>query len=257
MGLLAGVVLLASGLILQRREDLPYLSEGLAGGGLGILYLSLYAAYALYHFAGFAPAFAAMFAVTVAGSAVAVATSRQITAVLTLIGGLLTPVLLAQERPNERVLLSYLLVLDLLVLSIAFFKSWPALNRLAWAGSAILFLPILLDYPAAPPPPPRPLLLSALFLLFLAVPLVREWTERRRWVEIDLALVVANAAGYFWVVYVTLERWRPAAEAPYALALAVLYAIDDAIALRDMYETRLSFDDYEVVVVDFLTLAIP
>src|SRR3972149_2278866 len=110
MGLLAGVVLLASGLILQRREDLPYLSEGLAGGGLGILYLSLYAAYALYHFVGVVSAFAAMFAVTVAGSAVAVATSRQITAVLTLIGGLLTPGLLAPERPNERGLVSYLLI---------------------------------------------------------------------------------------------------------------------------------------------------
>src|SRR3990172_8504140 len=224
MGLLAGVALLASGLILHRREDLPYLSEGLAGGGLGVLYLSLYAAYALYHFVGVVSAFAAMFAVPGAGAAVAVATSRQIIAVLTLIGGLLTPVLLAQERPDERALLGYLLVLDLLVLSIAFFKSWPALNRLAWAGSAILFLPILLDYPAAPHPPTRLVLLSALFLLFLAGALVREWTERRRWVEIDLALVVANAAGYFWAVYVTLERWWPAAEAPYALALAVLYA---------------------------------
>src|SRR3972149_94751 len=110
MGLLAGVVLLVGGLLLHRREDLPYLSEGLAGGGLGVLYLSLYAAYALYHFVGVVSAFAAMFAVPVAGAAVAVATSRQIIAVLTLIGGLLTPVLLAQERPNERALLGYLLL---------------------------------------------------------------------------------------------------------------------------------------------------
>ena len=257
MGLLAGVVLLVGGLLLHRREDLPYLSEGLAGGGLGVLYLSLYAAYALYHFVGVVSAFAAMFAVTVAGAAVAVATSRQIIAVLTLIGGLLTPVLLAQERPNERALLGYLLVLDLLVLSIAFFKSWPALNRLAWAGSAIVFLPIVLDYPAAPHPPTRLVLLSALFLLFLAVPLVREWTERRRWVEIDLALVVVNAAGYFWAVYVTLERWWPAAEAPYALALAVLYAI-----LAAVYGERVAGDDptgdiHLGVAIVFLTLAIP
>ncbi len=257
LGLLAGVVLLAGGLLLHRRRDLPYLSEGLAGGGLGILYLSLYAAYALYGFVGVAAAFAAMFGVTVAGSVVAVATSRQITAVLTVIGGLLTPVLLAQDRPNERGLLGYLLVLDLLMFAIALFKSWPGLNRLAWAGSALLVLPILLSSQPSPHPPTRLVLMSALFLLFLAVPLMREWTERRRAVEIDLALVVANAAGYFWAVYVTLERWWPVAEAPYALALAVLYA-----GLAAVYGERVDGDDptgdiHLGVAVVFLTLAVP
>ncbi|MBI2543673.1 MAG: DUF2339 domain-containing protein [Candidatus Rokubacteria bacterium] len=257
LGLLAGTAFLASGLLMHRRRDLPYLSEGLAGGGLGVLYLSLYAAYALYGFVGVVTAFAAMFGVTVAGSVVAVATSRHITAVLTVLGGLLTPVLLAAQRPNERGLLGYLVVLDLLVFAIALFRSWPALNRLAWAGSALLLLPILLEYPASPDPPTRLVLLSALFLLFLAVPLVREWTARRPAVEIDLALVVANAAGYFWAVYVTLERWWPVAEAPYALALAVLYAL-----LAAVYGERVGDDDptgdiHLGIAIVFLTLAIP
>ncbi len=257
MGLIAGMVLLASGLLLHRRRDLPYLSEGLAGGGLGVLYLSLHAAYALYGFIGVVTALAAMFAVTVAGALVAVATSRQITAVLTVLGGLLTPVLLPVEHPSERGLLGYLIVLDLLVFGVALFRSWPGLNRLAWVGSALLLLPILLGSQPSPYPPTRLVLMSALFLLFLAVPLVREWTERRRWVEIDLALVVANAAGYFWAVYVTLERWWPAAEAPYALALAVLYAI-----LAAVYGERVADDDptgdiHLGVAIVFLTLAIP
>ncbi len=257
LGLLSGVALLAGGLLLSRHQDLPYLSEGLAGGGLGVLYLSLYAAYAFYGFVGAGAAFASMFGVTVVGAFVAVASSRQITAVLTVVGGLLTPVLLATDRPDERVLLGYLIVLDLLVLSIARFRSWLSLNQLAWAGSAILLLPTLLGRSAPPHPLTRLVLLSGLFLLFLAAPLVREWTERRRAVQIDLALVVANAAGYFWAVYVTLELWRPAAEAPYALALAVLYAV-----LAAAYEQRVREEDPTAdvllgVAVIFLTLAIP
>ncbi|HMH75791.1 MAG TPA: DUF2339 domain-containing protein, partial [Candidatus Udaeobacter sp.] len=43
LGLLAGLVMLGGGLLLHRRRDVPYLSEGLAGGGLGVLYLSLFA----------------------------------------------------------------------------------------------------------------------------------------------------------------------------------------------------------------------
>ena len=158
-----------------------------------------------------------MLAVTLLGAAVAVASSRQITAALAVLGGLLTPVLLRVERPDERNLLVYLLVLDFLVLAIARFRSWPALNRLAWAGSALLLLPMFLYQPEPANPLTRLVLLSGLFLLFVAVPLLRERAEYRRIGEVDLLLVVGNAAGYFWVVYVTLDAWHPLAAGPYAL----------------------------------------
>ncbi|MGH7402643.1 MAG: DUF2339 domain-containing protein, partial [Candidatus Rokuibacteriota bacterium] len=99
LGLAAGFVMLAGGLVLHRRRDVPYLSEGLAGGGLGVLYLSLFAAHALYGLVGPTFAFAAMFGVTLLGTVVAVLTSRLITAVLAVLGGLLTPVLLQVEQP--------------------------------------------------------------------------------------------------------------------------------------------------------------
>ena len=141
-----------------------------------------------------------MLAVTLVGAAVAVASSRQITAALAVLGGLLTPLLLRVERPDERNLLVYLLVLDFLVLAIARFRSWPALNRLAWAGSALLLLPVFRYQPEPVNPLTRLVLLSGLFLLFVAVPLLRERAEYRRIGEVDFLLVVGNAAGYFWVV---------------------------------------------------------
>lgn len=119
LGLLAGASLLAGGLWLRGKNALPYLSQGLAGGGLALLYLSLFAAHAVYGFVGPAAAFSAMSAVTLAGILVAVATDRQATAILALLGGLLTPKLVFAERPDERVLLGYLIVLDLLVLGAA------------------------------------------------------------------------------------------------------------------------------------------
>ena len=97
------------GLGLHRRRDVPYLSEGLSGLGLGLCYLSLFAGYAYYDLLQVGAAFALMFIVTVVGTGVAVVTERQVTAVLALLGGLLTPVLLARPEPNERVLLGYLL----------------------------------------------------------------------------------------------------------------------------------------------------
>src|SRR5260370_23435959 len=81
-----------------------------------------------------------MFAVTLLGTVVGVLTGRLSAAVLAVLGGLLTPVLLRVERPDERNLLAYLLVLDVLVLLVARFRTWPTLTQLAWGGSALLLL---------------------------------------------------------------------------------------------------------------------
>ncbi len=68
LGLVAGAGLVMNGLLLHRRRDVPYLSEGLAGLGLGVLYLSLYGAHAVYELVGPGLAFAGMLAVTPLGA---------------------------------------------------------------------------------------------------------------------------------------------------------------------------------------------
>ncbi len=229
LGLISGVALLLGGLALHRGRRMPYLSEGLAGGGLGILYLSWFAAYHFYGFIDSGAAFGLMFLVTVLGSAVSIVTARRATAVLALLGGLLTPILASTGETNERGLLGYLIVLNLLALAVARYRDWPALNRLGWAGSVVLLLPTFARQPHPPDPPARLLLLTALFLIFLAAPLLHAWRERRRAGAIDLVLVIGNAAAYFGMVYVTLEEYRPEADAPWALALAVLYVLVAAL----------------------------
>src|SRR5262249_15017332 len=123
-GLAAGAGLVASGLTLHRRGAGTQLSEALTGPGLGVFYLALLGAHAVYGLIGSGAALGAMTVVTLLGALIAVVTNRQVTAVLAVLGGLLTPSLLAAE-PDERNLLGYLLVLDLLVLAIARFRQWP------------------------------------------------------------------------------------------------------------------------------------
>src|SRR5262249_6380342 len=85
----------------------------------------------------------------------------------------------------------------------------------------------------------------------------RPLADRRRAHELDLLLVVANAAGYFWTVYVTLEGWHASAEGPYAVALAIVYRL-----VSMDYASRVPDDEPTVVVHEgiawtFLTLAMP
>ena len=256
-GLVGGLLMLLGGLGLHRRRDVPYLSEGLAGGGLGGLYLSLFAAQTLYGLIGAPAAFAAMFAVTLLGTLVAVLTSRLSTAVLAVLGGLLTPVLLRVENPDERNLLAYLLVLDALVLLVARFRTWPVLAQVAWGGSALLLLPGIGSDLPVPHPLARLLLLSALFLVFLLAPLFRERATGRRGEPLDLILVVGNAAGYFWAIYVTLEAVRPGLEGPWAVGLAVLYRVVSADYAGRVPDDRVPVLVHEGIAWTFLTIAIP
>src|SRR5262249_35332861 len=177
--------------------------------GLGALSLSLFGARVVYGLVGPRAAFLAMCVVTLSGTFAAVVSNRRATAVFALLGGLLTPVLLTAAEADERDLLAYLVLLDLVALAIARFKSWPGLIRLRWLGSAALFAASLSRDPDAPHPLSRLLLVSALFVLFLAAPLLRRATRPRRYDDIDVPLAVANAAGYFFIVHATLAAWHP------------------------------------------------
>jgi len=257
LGLIVGCALLFSGLALRRRRNLPFLAEGLAGGGLAILYLSLYAAHAIYGLLAAGTTFGLMSAVTVSGIAVALASDRQATAVLAVLGGLLTPVLVSTEHPDERVLYSYLLVLGALVLGVARRRSWIALNRLSFAGSMALIFAALQAQPAAPHPVARLALLSALAALFAAVPLVQAWLDRRSVATPDLWIVVGNAAAYFSWVYVTLERFWPNLEGAWALLLGAAY-----VAIARAYKQRVPGDNATVGVhlgnaIAFVAIAFP
>jgi uncharacterized membrane protein len=243
IGLAAGLGMAAGGLAIRRRKTLPYLSLGLTGGGLAILYLSLFAGFNLYHLFSAEVGFAGMFAVTVGGSTIAVLTGQRPIAVLAVTGGLLTPILAHGERTDERILIGYLIVLDLVALAISRWRSWPGLNRLAWLGSALLLAPVIGRAHAAPYPEARLLLLTALFGVFVAIPVLRVWLDRAGSEPFDLMLVVSNGALYFAVVYVTLEAWHPAFEGPWALALAAGY-----VAVAMFHHERVGGDDVAVTV---------
>ena len=136
--------MLLGGLLLHRRQDVPYLSEGLAGGGLGCLYLSLFAAHVLYGLIGPAAAFTSMFAVTLLGTLVAVLSGRLSTAVLAVLGGLLTPVLL--PRGASRRAQPAAPTCSCSTSSCCWSRAsgrGPPLTQLAWGGSALLLLQTL------------------------------------------------------------------------------------------------------------------
>src|SRR5262249_29125821 len=106
---------------------------------LGILYLSLYFAHD-FKLIPREAAFAAMIVVTAAGLAFSTVFNAQATAILGLLGGFLSPLMLSTGADGRWVLFPYLLVLDLGVLVIAGFRKWQPLQVLAFACTVFMWL---------------------------------------------------------------------------------------------------------------------
>ena len=126
--------LIAGETILRRRHGL--LANWLAGAGFALLYLSFWAASAVY---GLVPAIGAgvlMVLVTAGCCALAVRRQSMAIAVLGLLGGFATPILLSTGSDRPVALFSYLLVLDAAMLYVARRRRWPILAVFALAGTA-------------------------------------------------------------------------------------------------------------------------
>jgi uncharacterized membrane protein len=127
---LFGIGLLTLGWRLRQRNRTYALS--VQGGGIGVLYLTIFASFSLYGLLPAALAFALLVGVTAAAGALAVLQDARALAVLGILGGFLAPVLVSTGSGNHVALFGYYAVLDLAILGIAWFKAWRVLNVLGF-----------------------------------------------------------------------------------------------------------------------------
>jgi len=138
---LAGIALAGVGLIglgwRLRLSRMEY-SWALQGGGIGILYLTTFAALKLYQLIPAGAAFALLIAIAVLSAIIAVLQSAMPLAILGFTGGFLAPILTSTGGGSHVGLFSYYLVLNLGIAFIAYHKSWRPLNVLGFAFTFII-----------------------------------------------------------------------------------------------------------------------
>ncbi|MFH1215024.1 MAG: DUF2339 domain-containing protein [Pseudomonadota bacterium] len=110
----------------------------LQGGGIGILYLTVFAAAKLYHLLPFVLAFAVMLGIVLLSAALAVLQDEKWLAIAGSAGGFLAPVLLSTGSGSHVALFSYYLLLNLGILAIAWFKTWRHLNLLGFVFTYVI-----------------------------------------------------------------------------------------------------------------------
>jgi len=145
IGAITGLGLVAGGLFMPRPK-FAVTAQTLCATGIVTLYGVTFGAHAFYHFLGILPAFAIMAVITAAAFLLAVRLNAQVVAVLGLLGGFLTPLLLSTGQDNPVGLFTYLAALDVGLIAVALRQRWRYLVTLGAVATALLQLAWIAAY---------------------------------------------------------------------------------------------------------------
>ncbi|MGH9546560.1 MAG: DUF2339 domain-containing protein [Terriglobales bacterium] len=260
IGLLAGVAIVVWSENFRHRGYRIF-SYSLKAVGIGVLYLSLYAAFQVYALVPGGVAFIMMFTVTAATALMAWTQDAEILAAFALIGGFATPMLLSTGQNREVALFAYAAILDLSALVLVTLKPWRRLLVLSYAGTMLLYVGWYSSFYDVTQVWMTVGFATLFFAIFAVAPLLAR-PAQKGWLSDSVPPLVAvvNAAGYFLQIYVMFEEIGTKDTAWFALALAALY-----IFLSRMARGRAGGPEaartvdllHLALAIGFITIAIP
>lgn len=250
-----GALLVYSRRLLERGYR--FFSEGIAGLGAAILFLSIYAGWGFYRLFPQAVAFTGMIAVSGLMVALALIRNSERIGVLALVGGYLTPILLSTGEDRHLVLFTYLLVLNGSLLTLAWGRRWRGLDLLSFFGTQFLFWGWYNSFYNASRLVPTFVFASIYFAQFATLPVIR--TIRREPVSGDqIFLILANAFWFLTALHAVLwldHRWILAAA---LTALAAAHSVvGRALWSADLKPPPTAGLLYGGLALTFATLVVP
>lgn len=248
------VVLLVLGWRLRSKR--PGYALALQGGAVGILYLTVFSALHLYSLLTPTAAFFLLAAIAALGTALAVLQDSLAVALLAVTGGFLAPFLASTGSGNHVALFSYFLVLNAVILAIAWFRAWRPLNLAGFVFTFVLStLWGVLQYRPQDFASTEPFLV-VFFLIYVGIAILygnRQTPEGATY--LDGAIVFGTPLAVFGLQAALLLH-QPLLLAYSALVTSALYLSLGWLLWRGARQ-RLLVEAFLSLGVAFVTLAIP
>ena len=247
---------------MTRRRAMPVVFHALTGLGLAIFYVCAFFAHLVYALVPAQTAFAAAAGVTVLAVAMAVGHNALPIAILAVLGGFISPVLLGTGEYLPHPFFAYLIVLNMVAMGAAWFRKWRALEVLCFAGTVILYFLWYQRFCTGPAMPPERLrhALGYLFLIhviFLVVPMLNGMVRRRAETLEGLLLVLANCAYTIAFAYRMLYVPHPRMLGFIALAQSLLLFLLFQAWIRRVGTTNNTARSLLLIALGLATAAVP
>jgi len=265
LGIGAGFAMLGIGYYWKKKY--ATLAQAITGGGVAILYLSVFAAFALFDLINFYIATGFLLLVSIISATLSLRHNSMALAIIGIFGAFCAPFILAgfaeegatavTETSRSAWLLVYILGVDLGVLALSTFRNWRWFTLLALLSSLLAFgawysrfgdeTSLLVSQGS----------LTIIFLIFAGATTFYHIVWRRIAREFDYSLMVINAAAYFGLSYMLLRSDLSDWMGAFTFALSLFYGSLAYIAHRRSTENKnLSFFSLGISLI-FITVAIP
>ena len=264
LGIVAGLAFLGASEYWHKRY--PAYAQALAGGGIALLYLSIFAAFAIFGLITLYAAVGFMLLVSVTSAALALRYESVSLAIIGILGAFVAPFVtggFAQttqevDRAGSSIqLMVYVMGVDVGVLALSTFRNWRWFTLLGLVGSLIAFGSWYGSYGDEVTLLTSQGSLTIIFLIFVAATTLFHIVWRRAPQAFDQSLMVINVAAYFgisyWLLWDDFRLWMGG----FTLLLSLFYGGIAYLALvRSREHVYLSLMALGIALV-LLTIAIP
>jgi len=258
-----GIGILAGSLVLfiahkLRKKYAPF-SSVLVAGALAIFYFSIAIAYHEYQLFGQQVAFAIMVLITAFSCLISISYNRMELAILSLIGGFLVPFMVSSGSGNYVVLFTYIAILDIGILTLAYFKKWHLLNILAFIFTSLLFGVWVLDDVNNDPPHYMGALIFGFvfYLIFMITNIINNLRTKARLSKLQLVMLTLNNFVFYGIGMLVLSEFKPQFSGLFTAFLALLNLGYAVLLYKKFGLDKIAIYLLIGLTLTFITLAIP
>lgn len=258
MGYLAGAALLVFGMKLKKNYE--NYSAVLVSGAMAILYFITYAAYSFYDLFPQLIAFSLMVIFTAFTVVAAITYNRQVIAHIGLVGAYAVPFLLSEGSGKIAVLFSYMAIINIGILVIAFRKYWKPLYYAAFGLTWLMYiLWFVVKYQRTEHFTLGLTFLSIFFAIFYLTFLGYKLFQKEKFKYDDIFLLLLNSFIFYGLGYAILGANETGKHllGLFTLCNAIIHFIVSAVIYRQKLADRNLFYLISGLVLVFITIAIP
>ncbi len=258
LGYLAGIGLLGFGIKLKQNYE--NYSAVLVSGAIAILFFITYSAYSFYDLIPQVLAFALMVIFTAFTVVAALNYNKQVIAHIGLVGAYAVPFLLSEGSGNVGVLFSYMAIINVGILVIAFKKYWKQLYFSSFALTWIMyFIWYVAEYQAEEHFTLALTFLSIFFILFYLTFLAYKLLQKEKFESDGILLLLANSFIFYGIGYTILDSNEIGQQllGLFTVFNGILHFMVSVLVYKQKLADRSLLNFIIGLVLVFITLAVP
>lgn len=222
IGVLCGALVM--GIAHKLRKNYAAFSSVIVAGAIAIFYFTIGIAFHDYHLFNQTVAFSIMVVITAFSALISLSYNRIELAVLSLIGGFAVPFMVSTGEGNYVVLFSYIIILNIGILAIAYYKKWNLVNLLTYIFTVLLYGGWLADdLTNEKPHYPGALLFGfAFYFIFILMNIINNIRTKGEFSKTQLTILASNTFLFYAAGMAILSNFHPELRGLFTTAIALL-----------------------------------